>query len=335
MARKPRKVSSTGFYHVMQRGVNLFDIFETDDDRRQYLEFLMEAADQFRISIHAWCLMSNHTHLLLRGDICNLSYMMHRLGSRYASYFNRQHERIGHLFDGRFESVCIESDAQYLAVVRYIHRNPVEHQEQALRGTYPWSSYVEYVSGKAIVSQIDMALEMLGSTDGFVRFHKQDASSDERHLDIGTLGRLTDDEARSRANAALENAGFAVCVGNIGRLSRRLRDKAIAVIKQSVGCSLRQMQRLTSLAYHAIRTAVLKADASTNALSDAPGNRTCESAPPRHNDSHAIEGEDGKPIRSTLLPREELRRSLKLSTTLRQNLALESKLATSSQSVVP
>ena len=329
MARKPRKISSTGFYHVMQRGVNLFDIFETDDDRRQYLEFLMEAADQFRISIHAWCLMSNHTHLLLRGDLCNLSCMMHRLGSRYASYFNRRHERIGHLFDGRFESVCIESDAQYLAVVRYIHRNPVEHQEQALRGTYPWSSYVEYVSGKAIVSQIDVALEMLGGTDSFVRFHTQDASSDERHLDIGTLGRLTDDEARSRANTALENAGFTVCVGNIGRLSRHLRDKAIAIVKQSVGCSLRQMQRLTSLAYHAIRIAVLKAGTSVNTTPNASGNRTCDSASSEHDDSHAIGREDEKPIRGTLLPREELHRSLKLSVALRQNLVLESRLTTS------
>ena len=279
--RKPRQVSATGFYHVMQRGVNLFDIFENDEDRRRYVGLLQETAAQEEIIVRAWCLMSNHVHLLLQGDISNLSAMMRKLGSRYARYFNIRHGRIGHLFEDRFASVCIESDAQYLTVVRYIHSNPIVHQENARCEEYPWSSYGEYLSGNASVAETDLALDMLGGVEGFVRFHHQDIADGVRHLDIHTLGRLTDDEARGKANAALQDAGFAVNVGLIGRLPRRLRDKALLVVKSVVGCSLRQLQRLTAIAYSAIRSAMIGASAEAENAIELGSNTNVKGVSPR------------------------------------------------------
>ena len=255
MASKPREISESGFYHVFHRGVNQFDIFEDDEDREYYLKRLARYAVELGVEIHAWCLMSNHTHLLLRADHELLSVIMRKLGSVYARKFNMRHGRSGPLFEGRFSSVPVETDAQYLSVVRYIHRNPVHHQEQTLLGGYPWSSYGEYVAVAPMYCDLGFTLSMFGGLEEFKRFHEEERDH-ERHLDIGTVGRMQDDEARNRANYALAEAGFSISVSDIGKLPHKLRDEAIQCIRQVLGCSLRQIQRLTAVAYSAIRAAV-------------------------------------------------------------------------------
>jgi len=255
MATKQRAQSSTGFYHVFHRGVNQFDIFEDDEDRQYYRDHLQKYARDLGVEVHAWCLMSNHSHLLLKADHEALPVFMRQLASSYARFFNRRHARSGPLFEGRFDSVCIESDEQLISVVRYIHRNPVHHEEETLFGTYPWSSFREYATGAPELCEIAFALELFGGIDSFVAYH-EGWDENERHLDMDTLGRMGDDEARRRADSALESAGFKVKASSIGRLPRKLRDKALMCVKRAVNCSLRQLQRLTSIAYSAIRNAV-------------------------------------------------------------------------------
>lgn len=255
MATKRRKQSSSGFYHVFHRGVNHFDIFETDEDREYYIHNLRKHARLLGVEVHAWCLMSNHIHLLLKSDFETLSAFMRRLSSSYAKFFNTRHVRCGPLFDGRFESVCVETDEQLMTVVRYIHRNPVYHEEAALCGNYRWSSFGEYVTGSPTVCDISFVIELFGDIDSFGSYHAGWEES-ERHLDVDTLGRMGDDEARRRADAALLAEGFKVAVRDIGKLPRKLRDEALTCIKRVVGCSLRQIQRLTAVAYSAIRKAV-------------------------------------------------------------------------------
>ncbi len=256
MATKRRQKSESGFYHVCQRGVCLFDVFEDDTDREFYLKRLQKYCEELGVEIHAWCLMSNHTHLLLRADLEALSAMMRKLGSVYARFFNTRHMRSGPLFEGRFYSVCVETNEQFMSTIRYIHRNPVHHEEAALCGSYAWSSYGEYTSGKPVMCKAGFALELFGSLDGFTRFHGERDDDRERHLDIGTSGPMKDDEARRRANEALAESGFDVTASHIGTLPRDARDRAIACVKRIVGCSLRQIQRLTAIAYSAIRRAV-------------------------------------------------------------------------------
>lgn len=257
MATRPRERSESGFYHVFQRGVSLFDIFEDDEDREFYLNRLKRYAAEFDVDIHAWCLMSNHTHLLLKSDFDALSSMMRKLGACYARRFNFRHKRSGPLFEGRFGSKPINTDIQFLSVVRYIHRNPVFHEESAALGDYPWSSYGEYVTAAPQICKLALALELTGSVEQFIRFH-EGFDDFERHLDIGMCGRMSDDEARIRADRALANAGFDVSAMHIGLLPQKLRNKAIVHVKKIVGCSLRQLQRLTAIAYSAIRLAVLE-----------------------------------------------------------------------------
>jgi len=256
MSTKPRERSASGFYHVYQRGVCLFDIFEDDVDRDFYLERLRRYCGEIGVEIHAWCLMSNHTHILLKGSLEALSAMMRKLGSMFARFFNARHKRSGPLFEGRFCSVCVETDEQYMNVMRYIHRNPVHHEEAALCGSYPWSSYGEHVAAAPVTCEVAFALSVFGSVDAFVRFHGERDGDHTRHLDVGTSGPMGDDEARRRADDALAEAGFGVPASHIGTLPHKVRDQAIAAVKSAVGCSLRQLQRLTAIAYSAIRRAV-------------------------------------------------------------------------------
>ncbi|MBO4352160.1 MAG: transposase [Eggerthellaceae bacterium] len=259
MATKPRARSESGFYHVFQRGVCLFDIFEDDDDRDYYLAKLTQYAGELGAEIHAWCLMSNHVHLLLRAKHEALSVLMRKLGSVYARHFNARHCRSGPLFEGRFGSVCIETDSQFMAVVRYIHRNPSFHDENVAVENYQWSSYGQYSASVPKTCKTDFALSLFGGIDRFRSFHeprRDQKTLHERMMDIGTSGPMKDDEARCRANAALESAGFSVSVSQIGTLSRDQRDKALAYVRRMIGCSLRQLQRLTALAYSVIRQAV-------------------------------------------------------------------------------
>lgn len=258
MATKKRERSESGFYHVFHRGVSQFDIFEDDADREFYLERMVRYCRELDVEIHAWCLMSNHTHLLVRADMDALSATMRKLGSAYAKRFNWRHMRSGPLFEGRFSSVCVETDEQYVTVMRYIHRNPIHHEEETLCGSYRWSSYGEHVAASPETCVVEFALGLFGSVDAFTRMHQDRVEDRERLLDVGTFGRMRDEEARWRANRALAEAGFEVPVSRIGTLPRKLRDDALACVKDAVKCSLRQLQRLTAVAYSAIRCATAR-----------------------------------------------------------------------------
>jgi REP element-mobilizing transposase RayT len=251
MPTKPREQSETGFYHVMQRGVGLLDVFEDDADRRRYLEMLEKALDGASAELYAWCLMSNHTHLLVKAGFADLTDFMRQLGARYARYFNERHERCGHLFQDRFTSVPVADDPQMLATVRYIHRNPLHHDVRTLCGNYPWSSYGEYVSGSPSITNTGMALEMLGGIKAFKAFHL--LKDDARFPDIDTPSRMSDDEARIAAQQALGAMGVETSLRNLGSLPRAERNLALATML-SLGLKIRQVQRLTGISYSTVHS---------------------------------------------------------------------------------
>lgn len=256
MPMKPRERSSTDFYHVMQRGVGLFDVFEDNRDRNRYLDELKRAIEDTHVELYAWCLMSNHTHLLVKTRFEALALFMQQLGARYARYFNKRHARPGHLFQDRFSSVPIESDEQLLATVRYIHRNPIHHDDRTLCGDYPWSSYGEYMNGPALFAHTEMVLEMLGGIEAFCAFHAVEDDGKFKHLDIGTPSPTSDDAARAVAQRALLTAGIDTDLHRLGALEHTERDSALAVVL-SAGLGLRQVQRLTGVNFNAVRNVAL------------------------------------------------------------------------------
>jgi REP element-mobilizing transposase RayT len=136
----------------MMRGIERRAIFVDDDDRLAFVERLVRVVPETGTACLAWAFMLNHVHLLLRTGHAPLSRVMARVNTAYAMYFNRRHERVGHLFQNRFRSRLTTSHADVLGVIRYIHRNPLEastvDSAEAL-ADYPWSSHAALIGRRA------------------------------------------------------------------------------------------------------------------------------------------------------------------------------------------
>jgi REP-associated tyrosine transposase len=141
MARGARWAIANALYHVMNRGVERRDIVGDDKDRQEWMRLLNRVAHRCEWRVFAHVLLDNHFHLFLRTAKPNLSEGMHDLQSGYATLFNQRHERTGHLFQGRFKSILVESEGHAWVLSRYVHLNPVRANLTRDPAAYPWSSY--------------------------------------------------------------------------------------------------------------------------------------------------------------------------------------------------
>lgn len=148
MPRKPRRESGTGIYHVVSRGLDKESIFRTKEEKDRMWKNIWENVKKYRIKIYAYCIMSNHLHLLVKVDLKNLSLFMAKILAAYAQYYNYKHNRIGYVFQERFRSQCIESEAYFWNCIRYIHLNPVKAKMCKNPANYPYSSLTEYMDVK-------------------------------------------------------------------------------------------------------------------------------------------------------------------------------------------
>jgi len=127
---------------VRQRGVDGQPCFDGEVDRLVYLSLLREALAKTGCALHAYCLMTNHVHLLVTPpDELACSKMMYEVGQRYVPYFNRRHARTGTLWEGRFRSCLVESREYVLACYRYVELNPVRAHMVGSPSAYRWSSH--------------------------------------------------------------------------------------------------------------------------------------------------------------------------------------------------
>lgn len=141
MSRPIRIEFPNALYHVTARGDRREDIFEDDADRQMFLDTLAEVIEQFNWVCYAWCLMDNHYHLLIQTPDGNLSKGMRQLNGVYTQASNRRHKRVGHLFQGRFKGILVDSDRYLLELSRYVVLNPVRAGMVKSPGAWPWSSY--------------------------------------------------------------------------------------------------------------------------------------------------------------------------------------------------
>lgn len=143
MPRKARLVLADYPHHIVQRGHNRGVVFSHDGDYRYYLENLKEWKQELQCKVYAYCLMSNHVHLVIDpgGNPENLSLLMKRVAGRQTRYINRMEKRSGTLWEGRYKSSPIENDRYLLACCRYVELNPVRAFLVGSPGEYRWSSY--------------------------------------------------------------------------------------------------------------------------------------------------------------------------------------------------
>ena len=157
MPRQARLDVSGALHHIMVRGINKADIFEDEQDKVKFLDRLGETVAEGQCAVYAWVLMSNHVHILFKSGRDGISSVMRRLLTWYAQYYNRRHKRTGHLFENRYKSILCDEDAYLLALVRYIHLNPmragiVKTVEELDR--YSWSGH-RTIIGKTKHSWMD------------------------------------------------------------------------------------------------------------------------------------------------------------------------------------
>jgi putative transposase len=142
MPRPVRLIAPGVAVHVIQRGNNRVACFRNDNDYLMYLAHLRHLAEKYDCAVHAYCLMTNHVHLLLTPQVAGAcTALMRDLGQRYVHYFNHRHERTGTLWEGRFRSCIVQSARYVLGCYRYIESNPVRARMVDHPTGYLWSSY--------------------------------------------------------------------------------------------------------------------------------------------------------------------------------------------------
>ena len=139
MPRPQRLLFPYGVWHLASRGVDGRVVFMDDDDRRLFLIYLCRFVREFGWTLHVYCLMGNHFHLIVECGQPALSHGMERLNGAYATHFNARHRRVGHLFQRRFESWPIEDDAYLENAISYVRNNPVCAGLCSRADAWPWS----------------------------------------------------------------------------------------------------------------------------------------------------------------------------------------------------
>nr|VFJ63687.1 MAG: REP element-mobilizing transposase RayT [Candidatus Kentron sp. DK] len=141
MTRPVRIQFENALYHITSRGDRQEAVYEDDTDRLAFLKILGDVIGTYNWICHAYCLMSNHYHLVIQTPDANLSKGMRQLNGVYTQVSNRRHGRAGHLFQGRYKAILVDGDSYFLALNRYVVLNPVRAGMVAQPNDWPWSSY--------------------------------------------------------------------------------------------------------------------------------------------------------------------------------------------------
>lgn len=201
-------------HHAYQRGNDKQDIFLDDDDRAFFLGYLNALKRECGFKLYAFCLMSNHFHLLLETGHVALKIVMQRLETAYAMRFNAKHDRVGHLFQGRYQAKLCARDAYFLRLVRYIHRNPVKARIASSCGQYRWSGHRDLAAGRGGLLDVDFPLSFFG--EDLAQAAQAYASFADDRVDDGWTPSFSDEDALS---ASQDLAELLISVADAYRLS--------------------------------------------------------------------------------------------------------------------
>lgn len=205
LPRQSRIKSHSNIYHCMLRGINKQDIFFEEKDYLEFQSIIRRTKKKFLYQLYSYVLMPNHVHLEIKDENQKLSPIMHSMETSYANYFNKKYERVGHLFENRFESRNVENSCYTLNLVRYIHQNPLKAGISEM-DKYRWSSYSEYFKSKEIqedekIVDTKEILEMFSpqkTTDNkaFLDYNRKNWKFQESTelLEYEMKNRLTDEE---------------------------------------------------------------------------------------------------------------------------------------------
>jgi REP element-mobilizing transposase RayT len=249
MPRRAREKSSTGIYHVMLRGIDKRNIFLDDEDRMKFIEYIGKARENGGFKVYGYCLMDNHVHILIKeGE--EIGESIKRITVGYVGWHNRKYERTGHLFQNRFLSEPVETDAYLLMVLRYIHQNPVKARMVNKAEDYQWSSYKQYyLSYQKQDSFIDGDLikTYFKTFEDFSNY--MNAYNNDECLEHNVIKRYND-------NTLKEIIEKEYNIDKLPKLSIEERNEIIKEIYDKTNASIRQLSRIIGLGKTAVEKAI-------------------------------------------------------------------------------
>lgn len=191
MPRKSRNQLDQILCHHMVQGINRECIFQTNHEKKKYLELLKKYYLPFKIYVIAYCIMDNHAHMLLHAkEIQNISNFMKQVNSIYAMYYNKKRDRVGYVYRNRFESVPIMTREQMYRCIKYIHMNPVKAGIVKDEGEYKYSSYHDYLNQTGFVNEQILKFVFSSSENYIEKFQKieyKNLNFDKQNPDIEKL----------------------------------------------------------------------------------------------------------------------------------------------------
>lgn len=240
MSRVARETSSTGMYHVMLRGIDTRDLFLKDPDYQKFIYYMRKAKENIEFAVYAYSLMTNHVHMLIKTqpETKDLGEIVKRITVGYAQYHNAEYGRMGHLFQNRFRSEVVDNEASFLAVLRYIHQNPMKAGLAKGVHDYKWSSYNEYFKPASSLIEPVFVLGLFKDSKHFAEFNRE--TNEDKALDDNPIKRITDKALKEVASSMID-------INALDKLDKPSRDKMLREIKDSTQASNRQMARVLNI----------------------------------------------------------------------------------------
>lgn len=240
MPRLPRQKSESGIYHVMLRGINQQVIFEDAEDYIKFIETIEKYKTVSGYKVFAYCLMSNHIHILLKVEKEELDLIMKRIAGSYAYWYNWKYYRKGHLFQDRYKSEPVDDDIYFLTVLRYIHQNPTKANIVENVDEYKYSSHNDYITENNNLTDIEYAYTLM-SKEEFIEFNNE--KNEDVCLEIEDISfRISDKDA----SEIIKKISKCENTTEFQLIEKKQRDRYIKKLKQK-GLSIRQISRLTGV----------------------------------------------------------------------------------------
>jgi putative transposase len=249
MPRYQREKSKSGYYHIILRGNERKNIFHDEEDKLRFIETLYEKKWENRFSLHAFCLMDNHVHLMLSEGVEDVAKVMKRISVSYVYYFNKKYKRVGHLFQDRFRSENVEGDSYILALARYIHQNPVKAGIVKSLDEYKWSSYTCYLNESNHYSKVVETETVLGLLAGDKRTAKKlfeeymNEEAQERFIDLMEDVEVMDEETAKELFERMLGLGY----NPDDNTKAQISDDLIKELREKTNLSIRKIAAITGL----------------------------------------------------------------------------------------
>ncbi len=241
MARGARRLSETGIYHVIFRGVNRFNIFEEDKDYEKILEIIADLKEEIGFVVYAYVLMNNHAHLIIKeSELAGISLIMKRMLIRYAGWFNKKYDRSGILIANRFRSEPVETEDYLLTLAKYIHQNPIKGGLSPNINSYKWSSFKEYLEISELCNT-ELVLSII-DRDSFIKFNFEIDDGEEYEISMKAT-RIDDEFVKARIKEILGGKD----PFKLGEMPINERNKIIRRLKTIEKFSVRQIERATGI----------------------------------------------------------------------------------------